>query len=196
MCARYYIQESIYEDIEPLVGAVEEEERITGDVHPSECPPIIVFDQKPVLTTKIAWGYPARKGKGLLINARAETVMEKPTFRNGIRHRRCLLPASGFYEWDAEKNKVECRAKKDGSLFLAGCYDVFDNERYFTIITTTANESMQLIHDRMPLMIGMEDAGEWLSGEGYPELLKRQMPPLHIEREFVQLTIADLLFSE
>ena len=119
--------------------------------------------------------------------------MEKPTFKNGIRHRRCLLPASGFYGWDTDKNKVECRLKKGGSLFLAGCYDVFDNEQRFTIITTAANESMQPIHDRMPLMIGMEDVGEWLSGEDYPDLLKRQMLPLHVERDYVQLTIMDLL---
>ena len=127
MCARYYIQERIYEEIEPLVGAVDGDARITGDIHPSECPPVIVFDQKPVLTTKIAWGYPARRGKGLLINARAEAVLEKPTFKNGIRHRRCLLPASGFYEWDAAAacRKGLCAADHHGSTDVAPNGDIF-----------------------------------------------------------------------
>ena len=117
MCARYFINESLYGDIEPFIGVVDKEDRIIGEIHPSVCPPVIVFDKRPTLTTNIAWRYPASDKKGLLINARAETVMEKPVFRNGIRYRRCLLPASGFYEWDADKNKAECRAKKERACF-------------------------------------------------------------------------------
>ena len=119
--------------------------------------------------------------------------MEKPTFQNGIRQHRCLLPASGFYEWDADKNKAECKAQNNESLFLAGCFDVFGNEYRFTIITSPANESMAPIHDRMPLLIEMDDAEEWLSGKDYPKLLKRHMSPLSVKRDYVQLTIMDLL---
>ena len=78
-------------------------------------------------------------------------------------------------------------------MLLAGCYDLFDNESRFTIITTSANESMALIHERMPLLIAPEDAEEWLHGEDYTKILKRHMPPLNIKRDYVQLSIMDLL---
>lgn len=142
MCSRYYIDQKLYDDIESIVGIIPKERRFEGDVHPSERTLVIIGNKKPEAKYDMAWGYPGRNGKGLLINARAETVEEKPTFRNAIVSRRCLIPARSFYEWDKEKNKVTFYTEDRNPLFFAGCYDVFKEGLRFTVITTAANDSV------------------------------------------------------
>ena len=190
MCARYYIDNSVYDEIEPEVGEIPKEYRITGDIRPSEHPCCIIAGYEGLTATnEIAWGYPDRDKKGLLINARAETILEKPTFRHGILSNRCLLPARGFYEWDAKKNKVSFFMPDEKAFFLAGCFDVFQDKKRFTIITTAANESMIQVHDRMPLILTPDDAKDWLLTEKYKELLSADMPILENRREYEQFTL-------
>jgi putative SOS response-associated peptidase YedK len=111
----------------------------------------------------------------MLNNARGETVAEKPMFRQAFRRRRCLIPASGFYEWKAVPGQ---RAKqpfyissRDGNpLSFAGIWETTKNaegERLDTcaIITTDANAVVQPIHQRMPVVIGRADWNTWLSTE-------------------------------
>lgn len=107
-----------------------------------------------------------------LINARAESLSEKPSFREAFKHRRCLIPASGFYEW----RKAERGAKQPFYFYLkekdvfgfAGLWEEWlDKEsgelvETFTIITTAANAVLQPVHDRMPVIIKAENYDEWL----------------------------------
>lgn len=104
------------------------------------------------------------------INARAETLLEKPTFREAVRRGRCLIPASGFYEWRREgrtKQPFYIR-RKDGGLFaFAGLCDVWrgregDSARSCCIVTTTPNQLMAPIHDRMPCILMPGDEAAWL----------------------------------
>jgi putative SOS response-associated peptidase YedK len=104
------------------------------------------------------------------INARAETVATSPVFREALKRRRCLVPASGFYEWQqTERGKLPYFIHlKDIELFaFAGLYDVWQdaegNElRTYTIITTTPNDLVQPIHNRMPVILHPDDEAMWI----------------------------------
>jgi putative SOS response-associated peptidase YedK len=104
-----------------------------------------------------------------LINARAETVSEKPSFRAAFKQRRCLIPATGFYEWLHQEDKTFPYhiCNKDQTLFaFAGLWEHCDlgQETIYTctIITTVANELIQPIHERMPVIIRPEHYKNWL----------------------------------
>lgn len=110
---------------------------------------------------------------GKLINARSETVEEKPAFRNAFKRRRCLIPADGFYEWqrrDGYSQPYYFRMLDERPFALAGLWDRWsgpDGEvlETCTILTTEANEVLQPVHDRMPIIIGHEDYDLWLGGD-------------------------------
>jgi putative SOS response-associated peptidase YedK len=124
-----------------------------------------------------SWAKEAKIGYRM-INARAETVAEKPAFRSAFRHRRCLVPADGFYEWrklGATKQPYRI-SRADGAPFaFAGLWErwrapdgaVIDS---FTIITTVANDLLRPIHDRMPVILDPADFGPWLEAGGVGRL--------------------------
>jgi len=100
------------------------------------------------------------------INAKAETVATKPAFRSSFKTKRCLVPASGFYEWkklDSKKKQPFYFQLKSQELFsFAGLYDIWKNEngeehKTYTIITTVANEDVAIVHDRMPVILNKKD---------------------------------------
>jgi putative SOS response-associated peptidase YedK len=100
-------------------------------------------------------------------NARAETVAEKPAFRDAYRRRRCLIPASGFYEWKPEfgLRQPYYVHPAEGELFaFAGLWEQWRDLQTCTIITTDANPRMAAIHDRMPVVVPRADYGAWLGG--------------------------------
>lgn len=108
----------------------------------------------------------------LLINARSETVAEKPAFRAAVRERRCLVPVSGFYEWHRTKEaKLPWYASRsDGApLVLGGIWQDWGEDGLPTlaILTTAANATMAPIHDRLPLVIEQDDWGLWLGEKGH-----------------------------
>jgi len=104
-----------------------------------------------------------------LNNARAETVAEKPSFRDAFRRRRCLVPANGFYEWRAEGGRKQPYYIRpaDGELFaFAGLWERWDRPQgpleTCAILTTDANQRMQAIHDRMPVILPPANYAQWL----------------------------------
>lgn len=107
-----------------------------------------------------------------MINARSETVHEKPSFRQAIKNRRCLLPASGFYEWvrSGSLKTPHYITSQDGSLLtFAGIWEQWtpssgEPVQSVTILTTRANDLMAPIHDRMPVLLPEEDHAIWLDG--------------------------------
>jgi putative SOS response-associated peptidase YedK len=117
------------------------------------------------------------------INAKAETILEKPSFRNPFRKRRCLVPADSFYEWSRDADKKPWRILMcDGSPFaMAGIWDSWYNEegeelRSFSIITTIANEIVAPIHHRMPVLLGNTESRIWLSDTGEADLTSLLQP--------------------
>ena len=118
-----------------------------------------------------------------LINARSETILEKPSYRTAFAKRRCLVPADSFYEWRKDKEKTPFRIlMQDESIFsMAGIWDQWispDGEiiRSFSILTTTPNELMSSIHDRMPVILSPEDEQKWLDKPSREELLELLKP--------------------
>ena len=110
----------------------------------------------------------------LLINARAETIAEKPAFRSACRERRCLVPASGFYEWTKDKDGKRLPwyiyPSEGEILAFAGVWQVWEkgDEPLTTcaIVTTDANEAVSAIHHRMPVVLAPEDWPKWLGEDG------------------------------
>ena len=103
---------------------------------------------------QMQWGFPGFQGKGLLINARAEAILDKKTFRESVLHRRCVIPARHFYEWSKNKEKYTFQSpKQDDTLFMAGCYQIYNGQNRFVILTTQANASVAPVHERMPLLL-------------------------------------------
>ncbi len=105
-----------------------------------------------------------------LINARAETLSEKPAYKTAFAHRRCLIPANGFYEWKKDKQKTPYRIflKGEHIFAMAGLWESWKNEtgetlNTFSIITTGPNEFMSAIHQRMPVILTPDQEQRWLS---------------------------------
>ncbi|MBS0249712.1 MAG: SOS response-associated peptidase [Proteobacteria bacterium] len=105
-----------------------------------------------------------------LINARSETAAERPAFRGALRHRRCLIPATGFYEWSGKRAARQpnlIRLKEQNLFALAGLWEDWlgadgSEIETGTILTTAANADMAALHDRMPVIIAPEDFERWL----------------------------------
>jgi putative SOS response-associated peptidase YedK len=111
------------------------------------------------------WGFTAFDGKPL-INARSETALAKPTFAASMRERRCLILASGYYEWQRVGSKrVQYRFFSAKPLLLAGCYHTEKDAALpsFVILTRDAAPAFAQIHERMPVVIPHQRASEWLT---------------------------------
>ncbi len=139
-----------------------------------------------------AW---SKEGKAefATFNARAESVREKPTYREAFRKRRCIVPADGFYEWTGPKgDKVpHLFERRDGALLaLAGLHESWrakdgtETVNSFTIIVTAANAWMQSFHDRMPVILEEADFDTWLTGapDTAAQLLRSAAPDTLQER--------------
>lgn len=217
MCGRYYMDDNAYSEIRKWIRQIDgnnssnhrdgRDERDgnlmnpgNGDIRPSE-PALVITgktsghgytaDQRMVLAEEIMyWGFPQYDRKALLINARAETVLQKKTFRDSVLHRRCLIPARYFYEWDASKNKVTCRHFDSSVIYMAGFYHSFQGQNRFVIITTEANDSLRKIHGRMPLILEQNELENWIFDDNCLEFLLHKTPVMmEHEQEYEQLTL-------
>ncbi|MEJ6952152.1 SOS response-associated peptidase [Natronospora cellulosivora (SeqCode)] len=181
MCGRYYVKISINKLLEKY-GIINEDfytmkerknkEIINREIFPSQEAPIIIKNNTssgPIIQN-LKWGFSPSYSKRLIINARAETIDSKKTFKKAFLKRRCLVPASAFFEWEKSNNtKLKQRIfLKNKNLFsLAAIYDSFSNEKgkkiyAFTIITTSANNKISSIHNRMPVILNEKDEKKWL----------------------------------
>ena len=114
-------------------------------------------------------------------NARAETVAQKPMFRSAFKRTRCIVPASGYYEWqtiDRVKQPYFISAGDGAVLSIAGLWDQWKEPETgetilsATLIVTAANDFTRAIHDRMPVFLGQQDHEAWLTGKAGVELLR------------------------
>jgi putative SOS response-associated peptidase YedK len=145
------------------------------NIAPTQMVPVIT-NEHPKALELYRWGLIPSWAKeesigNKLINARADGVAEKPSFRSAFKRRRCLVPATGFYEWQKGDGKTKTPMfihLKDQDVFaFAGLWEVWhstdgDELRTFTIITTDANDFMRPIHDRMPIILHKKDYDLWL----------------------------------
>ena len=170
------------------------------NVAPSQDVPIVRLDPdgKRVLTM-VRWGLIPfwAKDKDIsyrMINARAETVAEKPSFREAFKRRRCLVVADGFYEWQKReqgpKQPYYITLKSGGPMAFAGLWERWSDRESnetiesCTIIVTDANKLLRPIHDRMPVIIAPENFDAWLDTSGGLEIalaLLQPFPPAALE---------------
>lgn len=178
MCGRYSYAPTKKQVQEQLKGLdTPAQFRLRYNIAPTQ-QALVILHEAPDQLTELTWGLVPRWSKdgangGKLINARAETVAEKPSFQNAFRHRRCLVPADSFYEWrtEADRRKLPFRIRyKNGDLmFMAGIWEDWKqgdlHKRTFSIITSGANTDMNDLHDRMPVLLTTEEQRqEWLFG--------------------------------
>ena len=191
MCGRYtitYDTTGILNDLDLIMADFDWEPRY--NISPTQRVPVIL-NESPKALNLLRWGLVPSWAKDLkigtrMINARGETLTEKPAFRQAYQKRRCLVPATGFYEWKATplgKIPHHIRLQEDRLLTFAGLWEEWkDSEgrpwRTFTIITTTPNPTMAEIHDRMPVVIPPADRAIWLSPKTHPHLLSSLIHPL------------------
>lgn len=181
MCGRYHFEPGDFEDILSVIKDVEEKLR-AGEMFPTNQAPIIYGEKE---ADFFHWGFPNFRNKRPIINARSETVAEKPMFKKAFHNQRCIVPTSGFYEWDSKdldekgrKKKYLFQQPKSKRLFMAGIWRVFDDVPSFVILTTEANPSIE-IHHRMPLIIPEESMYDWINEENYAlGYLEQEMPEL------------------
>jgi len=112
-------------------------------------------------------------------NARSETAANKPAFRDAVKHRCCLVPAHGFFEWKRdgkEKQPYLIRLKGGGLFMFAGLWATWKDVTSFTIMTTEPNELMEDIHNRMPVILGADDCDRWLDLDTDPADVLKPCP--------------------
>ena len=192
MCGRYYVDDETAREIEKLVRDLDRRLKMerTGDVFPSQNAMILKGEGNHLAAEQMRWGFPGfEKGK-LLINARAETALERPTFRESVQDRRCIIPARGFYEWNKSKEKFTFERKETPVLFMAGCYNRYEGQERFVILTTDANSSVAPVHNRMPLILEPEELKDWVLDEQVAESLLHKTPVLLEQRaEYEQMRL-------
>ena len=146
------------------------------NVAPTQPVPVVRLNEGQRRFALMRWGLLPSWAKdpkafSLLINARGESVCEKPAFRAAMRYRRCLIPADGFYEWKAEggrKQPYYVRARLGGPLAFAGLWETWTGPNgeeldTATIVTTGASRALSHIHGRMPVILAPEAFDHWLN---------------------------------
>lgn len=196
MCSRYYFDNDTMNDILDIVEKTDaslQGLQVNRNVYPTDDAAVVIRDAAGgIKLSKIKWGYPGINGSGIIINARAESVLDKKMFAGGIRRRRAVIPAGYFYEWSRNKEKNTFRRKDRDTVYMAGFYDLTDIGERFIIITTQANASMIKIHDRMPLILEKGQIKDWLLDDSAVDYLLRQTPVLlDKEAEYEQRTLFD-----
>ena len=203
MCGRYYVDDETAREIEKLIRQVNEKMRKAenihlqaADIHPSEAAPVIAANHNDLCCRWQRWGFPGFNGKQLIFNARSESVLEKKMFKESVEHRRVVVPATRFYEWNKNKEKNIFYSEKQPVLYMAGLYDHYQNEDRFVILTTAANESMKPVHDRMPLLLERDEIQQWLFEDSLTESLLHKKPALLERRaDFEQISLFPMEMS-
>lgn len=179
MCGRY----ALYADAALLEALFELAEvppfKASYNVAPTAAIPAVTVEEGERRAALYRWGlvpfWSKEIGKYSTINARAETVASKPTYRVPFRDRRCLVPANGYYEWQAGpggKQPFYIHAADEDLLAFAGLWDRWrppDGEMLHSaaIVVTAANADTKKIHDRMPVILAREDWDAWLDPDNH-----------------------------
>jgi len=138
-----------------------------------------------------------------LINARSETVEEKPAFRQAFKQRRCIIPADGFYEWQRTSGKKQpffFRMRDERPFGFAGLWERWEGEEgqpinSCTILTTEANEVLRPVHDRMPVILHTDNYSLWLEGDERERALLTELLRPYPVKEMVGYPVSTLVNS-
>jgi putative SOS response-associated peptidase YedK len=203
MCGRYYVGNEegtieMREILDEITDRYADSSMLlamkTGEIFPTEIAPVLTASGSGQKAELMKWGFPRGSASGVIINAKAETASEKFLFRNCLAERRCLVPASAFFEWKeaAPKNKVKYMFRSAGEniLFFAGLYNIYRDDKgmilpAFVILTTAANGSVSSIHGRMPFVLVGDKKNIWLHDERLSGSLLNSRCDAELTREAV-----------
>ncbi|MDE6517960.1 MAG: SOS response-associated peptidase [Acetatifactor sp.] len=191
MCGRYYIDSDVEKEIYRIAQEIDKNVRMewTGDIYPSQEAPVIYGRGDILHGGEMKWGLTGKDRK-LLINARAETAMGRPTFSDSVRQRRCVIPARNFYEWNRERQKVTFCRQKEETMFLAGFYRGQEDGPHFIILTTAANDSVRPVHERMPLILEEKEIRPWIWEDSkVSSFLNKFSPLLERRQDYEQMSL-------
>ena len=193
MCGRYRIEDK--EDSKELREIIEtanrrsaEPVRTSGEICPADLAPVLANSRRLAPTAfAMRWGYTLDGGKRL-INARSETAATRPIFMDGMRQRRCAVPATRYFEWQraggAKKTKYAIRPAGGALFYMAGIYRIESDGPVFTILTREPAEDIAFIHNRMPVILPTERVTDWLNPACAPgEILKDAVLDVIPERQ-------------
>lgn len=154
----------------------------TGEIFPTDCVPLLMRGINGGMNVTLSnWGYTLRGST--IINARRETVAEKPAFRDGLNGQRCIVPSTGFFEWSKSNTKYLFNLPDIKMVYMAGLWRKSGDSTEFVIITADANSSVSPVHDRMPLVLPQDRLESWLYDDenaykltefGLPELVYKK----------------------
>jgi putative SOS response-associated peptidase YedK len=195
MCGRYVTTSAVAELAERMhvdeVRAVSDADRANYNVTPRTEVPVVAESvgesgMHTRVLDRVRWGLVPSWAKNLSIgdrqiNARAESIAEKPAYRRAFAKRRCLIPADGFYEWKVVPGRKAKQpvyihpTEPDGVFAFAGVYEVWRDKqdpdaewvRTCAIVTTSANATLSAVHDRMPVILPREAWDTWLDPENH-----------------------------
>lgn len=173
MCGRFYIaEEDTAEDLLRIIDALNRRYKgITpvktqGEIRPTDIIPVMA--NSPSMSTGVyamKWGYTMPDGKPMF-NARSETAATKPLFSDGMRQRRCIIPATLYCEWQkAGTQKIKHAIATAGSdmIYMAGIYRIEGNRAACSILTRPPADCISHIHNRMPVILPAEATHDWLN---------------------------------
>lgn len=197
MCGRFYVapEDDYFQELaerinhSPLTdrfyGKVpaNEDGLYGGEVAPTSVVPVLAPNRAGEQTVfPMQWGYrlppSGNRKQSLIINARSETAAEKPLFRDSWKQRRCVIPATAYFEWEHRMGfdgkpkigqKYRIAPASGGRTYLAGLYRIEDGLPSFVILTRMPAENLFWMHDRMPLILPETEVPGWISQDGKPE---------------------------
>lgn len=176
VCGRYYIAEDdLSDELSRMIDELNRKKtpeglKTSGEIFPSDIVPVLANSRKQdVQPFAMRWGYAFPNGRPI-INVRSETAAQKPMFRDGMRQRRCVIPASHYFEWErrgAARTKYAIRPAHADTLYLAGIYHLENHDGVivpaFTILTRDATPGIAFIHPRMPVLLPPDATADWLN---------------------------------
>ncbi len=183
MCTRYFVEKQ-FEQMNKYILDAEESPLFqkfvangitkisSGEIRPTDTVPVIASDRKgnPSIFP-MKWGFRI-PSQHLIVNARVETAMVKPSFRDSWKEHRCIIPASYYFEWkhfkDSEGkittgNKCAIRSVSDEIIWMCGLYRIENGLPVFVVLTKEATDAVVNIHDRMPVLLSEKDVNSWIS---------------------------------
>ena len=169
MCGRYNFSKNSSSPMVQKVLETLQDRQIevkTGEVNPGDVAAVIARNRKLAPQAfGMKWGFKLPDGK-LIFNARSETAAQKAIFADGMRQRRCLIPADCYYEWQKTaqgKQKYQLAPSDANGFFLAGIYRIEQGSAVFSVLTKEPVESIAFIHHRMPVILPKEAMSDWLN---------------------------------
>lgn len=204
MCTRYYVESwsdklaPIIETAEksPLISHFEESGykiKMAGEIAPSLVVPAIASSRNGMKSVfPMRWGYKEKFSRTLIVNARIESALSKILFSDSMKSRRCIIPASWYYEWQhyTDENgktktgdKFKIKPVDESITWLCGIYRFEEELPVFTILTREPSEGLKGIHNRMPLIFHEDNIEKWIDPASDPsELIGQALTDVIIEK--------------